>query len=259
MEWTVLGAGSILPRAGFGCSGHALRPTQGGLVTLFDCGPGSVRMLGTVGIALEEVERVCLTHYHPDHCLDLLALAFARRSPSFEPRIRRPLEIIGPRGLVEFLERGAALYGEKTWTRFGAATVVEVDPSERGASLDRGELRLAWVATLHTPHSIAWRADGPGGSVAYSGDTGENADVAELARGADLFVCECSFPDDAAVDHHLTPSSAARLARTAQCKTLLLTHFYPSLTPESAREAAARTFDGAVETARDGSRHRVRA
>lgn len=253
----MLGAGSILPRAGFGCSGYALRPAEGALVTLFDCGPGSVRKLGDVDIALEDVERVCLTHFHPDHCLDLFALAFARRSASFEPRVRRPLEIVGPRGLVEFLARGAALHGEKTWTRFTDATVLEVDPTENGASFVRGELCFSWVATLHTPNSIAWRVDGPRGSVAYSGDTGENAAVAHLARDVDLFVCECSFPDEAAVAHHLTPSSAARLARESRCRTLLLTHFYPALSPESTRDVAARTFPGRIEIARDGSRHTI--
>ena len=45
-ELVVLGAGSILPRAGYGCAGYALRPTPDGALTLFDCGPGSLRALG---------------------------------------------------------------------------------------------------------------------------------------------------------------------------------------------------------------------
>jgi ribonuclease BN (tRNA processing enzyme) len=99
--------------------------------------------------------------------------------------------------------------------------------------------------------------DGPGWSLAYTGDTDEDPAVAELARGVDLFVCECSFPDEEATPNHLTPSSAARLARRAGVGRLLLTHFYPSLEPERARRAAALTFGGPIECARDGSVHPV--
>jgi ribonuclease Z len=255
-EWTVLGAGSILPRAGFGCAGHALRPGSGSRVTLFDCGPGTLRALGQAGIALGEVERVAVSHFHPDHWLDLLALAFARRNPACQPPAA--LEIVGPRGLGELLERAASILGERSWLRFEGAAIVEVDPERCDAPLERGPVRLAWVATLHTPESIAWRADlADGSSVAYSGDTGENRAVADLAHDADLFVCECSFPDEMMVERHLTPASAGRLANAARCRRLLLTHFYPSLDPEAARDGAARHFGGPIEVSRDGSVHGI--
>lgn len=258
--WTVLGAGSILPRAGYGCSDYALRPAPGAKVTLFDCGPGSVRALGAAGIGLAEVERVAISHFHPDHWLDLLALAFARRNPAFEAP---PIEIVGPRGLASLLERAASMFGERTWLRFEGATFREVEPDTprgAGARLACGAFELAWAPTRHTPEAVAWRIGLPGGaSIAYTGDSGENEDVARLASGVDLFVCECSFPDDAAVPHHLTPTSAGRMARAAGCARLLLTHFYPSLDPAAAREVAARVFDGPIDLARDGSVHIVPA
>lgn len=251
--WKVLGAGSILPRAGYGSSGYALRPSERAPWTLFDCGPGTLRALGEAGIAVGEVERVVLSHFHPDHCWDVFALAFARRNPNLAGL--GALEIVGPRGLAAWLERGGAVYGARGWTRFEGTRVEEVEPAEPGR-LAREGLALSWSATGHTPEALAWRADLEGGAaVAYSGDTGENADVAALARGVDLFACECSFPDDAAVAHHLTPSSAARLAREAGCRRLLLTHFYPELDPEEARAVAARTFEGEIELARDQSEH----
>ena len=256
--WKVLGAGSILPRADYGCSGYALRPARGAKWSLFDCGPGTIRALGAAGIALADVERVVISHFHPDHCWDLFALAFARRNPALAPVPR--LEIVGPRGLADLLERGAALYGERTWLRFERTTVREVDPAARGRALDCGGFELGWVATRHTPEAVAWRADLAGGrSATYTGDSGENPDVAGLARGTDLFVCECSFPDDRAVEHHLTPSSAGRMARDARCRTLLLTHFYPGVDPEAARAGAARWFDGTIEAARDQSAHAIGA
>jgi ribonuclease BN (tRNA processing enzyme) len=254
-QWRVLGAGSILPRAGYGSSGYALCPAAGERSTLFDCGPGTLRALGAAGLGLADVERVVISHFHPDHCLDLLALAFARRNPALRPV--PSLELVGPRGLGAWLERAAALYGEKSWLRFEGTSVREVDPANPG-ELDCGSFTLSSRATGHTPEALAWRADlRSGGSVTYSGDSGEGPALAELARSSALFVCECSFPDESAVEHHLTPSSAARIARRAAVGTLLLTHFYPELDPEDARRVAARTFDGPIELARDGSVHAI--
>ncbi len=247
--WTVLGAGTILPRLGYGSAGYALRPVPGGKVTLFDCGPGTPRNLAGAGIGLAEVERIVLSHYHLDHCLDLFAFAFARRNPDFAPP--PPLEVLGPTGLQRLADRGEGSLG--VLSRHTETAFVEVDPAAGAARLEREGLRLTWTATGHTAEAVAWRADLEGGaSVAYSGDSTESSEVARLARGVDLFVCECSHPDGRGVPEHLTPSSAARLARASGCRKLLLTHFYPALDPEQAREQAARVHAGAIELARDG-------
>jgi ribonuclease BN (tRNA processing enzyme) len=253
--WTVLGAGTILPRVGYGSAGYALRAGPGGGVTLFDCGPGTIRALAPAGIGLREVRRVVISHFHLDHCLDLFALAFARHNPAF--RSPPPLEIVGPAGLAELLDRGEGTLGRWAHAPGAEVTEVELGRGKRG-EIERDGLHLSCVATGHTKEALAWRADlASGVSVAYSGDTGENTAVADLARDAELFTVECSFPDGAPVPKHLTPSSAARLADRAQCRRLLLTHFYPDVEPEAARAVAARTFRGAIELARDGSVHEL--
>ena len=249
----VLGAGSILPREGYGAAGYALRPAPGEPVTLLDCGPGSVRMLAAVAVGVEEVERVVISHFHTDHCLDLFALLFARRNPALSAVGR--LELVGPRGLRELVERGAAAL--RGHPRPVDVVFREVEPGE---SLRVGEGRLALTScpTGHTAEALAWRVDvGGGRSVTYTGDTGEVEAVAELARGTSLFVAECSFADEDAVASHLTPSAAGRLAERAGCERLLLTHFYPSLAPDAAREAAARVYAGPIEVARDGAVYEV--
>ena len=249
---TVLGAGSILPRTGYGCAGYALRPAPGAPVTLLDCGPGSVRALGAAGIELADVQRVVFSHYHPDHCLDVFALAFARRNPFHGPP--PPLERVGPKGLLALL--GAFAGGPAaSFARYTAdprAADREVEPGE---PVEAEGVTFTSVATGHTPESLAWRADlADGGSLLYTGDTGENPAVSELGRGVDWFVAECSFPDEEAVEHHLTPSSAARMARDAGAARLVLSHFYPPSDPEQARRCAARTFTGPIHVAADGKR-----
>lgn len=251
--WIVLGAGSILQRPGYGCSGYALREGNGEL-TLFDCGPGTLRSLVNSGLVLEQVKRVVISHFHLDHVLDLFALAFARRNPGFEAG---ELELVGPSGLRAFLERvGQALGGVERG--FDGVRYVEVNPGNSVATLEFSEYRLSTTDTHHSKISLAWRVDLPGGaSVCYSGDSGEELAVAELARGATLFCCECSFPAEHAQPNHLDPAGAARLARHAGCETLLLTHFYPSMDPVRAQQEAALHFEGRIELARDGSEHPI--
>jgi ribonuclease BN (tRNA processing enzyme) len=249
---SVLGAGSILPRVGYGCAGYALRAQPGGAVTLLDCGPGSIRALAGVGIGLTEVRRVVLSHYHLDHCLDLFALAFARHNPTLGgPDGMGEIELVGPRGLADRLAGAPALLGR--WAAMPNARIHEVEPGEE---LVRDGLRWRSVANGHTPEALSWRvepaAKAAPWSLVYTGDTRDDPRVAELARGAGVLLSECSFPEEEGAENHLTPTSAARLARTAGVKRLILTHFYPSMDPEEARVRAGRVYDGPIELAADG-------
>ena len=133
--------------------------------------------------------------------------------------------------------------------------LIEVEPGEEPQSMEKDGITLSWVRTQHTDSSLAWRADVGPSSVTYTGDSCEVPEVVELAQGSHLFVCECSFADEHAIPTHLTPSSAARMARDAHVHCLLLTHFYPGLDPLEARAVAARTFEGSIEIAHDGSVH----
>ena len=251
----VLGAGSILPRAGYGCAGYALREHDGGPLTLLDCGPGSLRALGRDGLDLADVRRVVLSHFHLDHCLDVHALAFARQNPRFDPVPE--LELIGPEGLGGWIGRAPAALGR--WAQDPRATVREAAPDAQGRDeLEAGGLTLACARTGHTPEALAWRVDlADGTSLAYTGDTGPSEAVARLARDVDLLVAECSFPDGAGVPNHLTPLGAGRLASEAGARRLVLTHFYPEMDPARAAEGAAGAYDGPIELAHDGSVHRL--
>lgn len=260
--WTVIGAGSALPRAGFGPSGHALRLPQLDGVTLFDCGPGTVRALAAAGVALVDVRRVVVTHFHVDHCADLAALAFARRNPTIPSP---PLEILAPPAIDGVLDGLRAAFGKHaTFADTSVRHLVHgVDHGGRcgDAGLALGPegagVRLRWTPNGHTKDAVSVAVDVAGAPlVAYTGDTGPDPRVARLATGARLFVAECSFPDDAGSAAHLTPRTAGDLAREAGAARLLLTHFYPMLDPTDARAAAAKVFAGPIETARDGSVHR---
>ena len=84
VEWIVLGSGTSLPSATRGSPGHLLRFADGRGV-LVDPGPGSVRAAARQGVLLPSVRAALVTHFHPDHCLDLFALLFGLRNPALAP------------------------------------------------------------------------------------------------------------------------------------------------------------------------------
>lgn len=255
----VLGAGSILPRAGYGCAGYALVLDGSDDITLLDCGPGSIRNLAVAGLRVENVKRVVFSHYHLDHCLDLFALIFARRNPVVK---FSHLSVYGPLGLRRLIEDTPKGLGRHAvdpdieWS--------EIAMDARGFGQFRaGGMCFTGAANGHCGEAVSWRIEGGSAEegstadwcVAYSGDTGDNPVVARIAREADLFLCECSFAEKEAQRNHLTPLQAGRLAAMAGARKLVLTHFYPSLRPEDAAAEAGDVFDGPIETARDGSIH----
>jgi ribonuclease BN (tRNA processing enzyme) len=91
--------------------------------------------------------------------------------------------------------------------------------------------------------------------VAYTGDTGVSPGLLPLAAGADLLLAEATLTaTDDGPHGHLSAADAARAARDAGAKVLVLTHF-PSADQgwlHARRDEAAREFAGVIHLARPG-------
>jgi ribonuclease Z len=103
------------------------------------------------------------------------------------------------------------------------------DAGIRGRDVGRLQ-RTGWIETTSgrlTLDELSVRR--PGQRVAFVMDTGVCGAAVALAQGADLLVCESTFADEevalARRWRHLTASDAARTARDAGARTLVLTHF----------------------------------
>lgn len=244
----VLGSGSILPHPERAPAGYALRLSHG-RTTLLDAGPGTIARFGRCGGRIEEIERVCLTHFHPDHCLDVAALLFARRNPALAGALP-PLEICGPRGTAALLANLQKVWGG--WVREEGLLVTELEPG--GPAIERTGFALRALPTHHTEHALCFRFELSNRStLCYSGDSDAVEELVLAAREVDWLLCECSFADADHVEGHLTPSRVAEVGRAARARRIVLTHFYPSLDPALAARVCAEASALPVHAAFDGA------
>ena len=240
----VLGSGTGVPTKERASPGLLLETEQWGAV-LIDPGPGALHRMTLQGVPVEAVERVLLTHHHPDHTLDLMALLFARRNPWLEPR---HLTVIGPVGTKDLYLRMQGLYGKWVTADEDSFSLKEVEPGPL-ADLDGKAF-----STNHTEGSLGYRLELGKTSLAISGDTGPSEEIVQLGRDADLFLLECSVPDGhGKVPGHLTPREAGDVAARARPRKLVLYHLYPPVDAEEAVRSVRRVFQGETVVATDGA------
>jgi ribonuclease BN (tRNA processing enzyme) len=232
IRYLCVGSGTCVPRIERGPACHLIQ--VGDLRIVLDLGSGSLRTLARLDEPIGNLAAVGISHRHMDHVADLLPLLFALRYAPGERRTA-PLELFGYPGLRGDLERSAQTFGNWVLDPGFELRIHELPPGRRlrlGASADSVEVESHRVS--HTPEAVAFRIDASSGEggvsravIAYSGDSGPDESLVGLARGADLFVCECAFPDGEGVPIHLTPSGLLAVCAAARPRRVVATHFYP--------------------------------
>ncbi|MDN5933950.1 MAG: MBL fold metallo-hydrolase [Pseudonocardia sp.] len=240
-----------------GCSGSGPGPSSPASGYLVEA--GDVRLVmdlgnGTFG-ALQRhldpwrLDAVAFSHLHPDHCADFTALVVHRRYHPFPPPDAGRLPVYAP---VESPDRFAAAYAPDAAERAETDLTDAFDFQPHTASVAIGDLVLHAAAVDHPCEAYALRVEHGGRSLVYSGDTGPCDGLVELARGADVLLCEATWPHVTASwaepppGVHLSGRQAGELATVAGVGRLLLTHVPPWFDAEELRAEATAVFGGDV-------------
>jgi len=245
----ILGAGTSIPAAHHSPAGIYVR--VGREHVLLDAGPGTLQRLQLVGVSPHQIDRVFLTHYHVDHCLELVTLLFALRIP--QPARQKPLTIYGPKGLRRLYQRLNTAFNGWLAPRGYHMTLRELDVT----TIRLPGYTVRTKRMHHSTRALGYRLEWKGKSVVYSGDTDVCTDIVQLGRDADLLILECSHPDERKVTGHLTPTECGEIAAAAGCRHLVLTHFYPVFDGYDIRRRVRRAFHGHLTLAKDFSSFRV--
>lgn len=215
-------------------------------VLLIDPGSGTLRSLLKLGINYLDITQVYITHFHPDHTLDLISLFFVSKNP--RALRENNLYLIGPDGIKDFCKKMFYLYPDALTPESYKLINFEVSNSK----LNFNSFDVVSTPTLHTQSSVAFRFNfEDGGSVLYSGDTDYCKDLIELARGCDYLILECSFPEEYACPGHLSPSKVSMLAEASGCKKVILTHMYPICDRYNISLQCKKMYSGQIIIAND--------
>ena len=245
---TILGSGTCVPSLERSSCSVLLEIDRQNMV--IDMGPGTMRRLLRAEKAIGQISYIVLSHFHPDHSGELVPFLFASKYPVHNRR-QTPLTIIAGNGFSDFFTGLRSVYGE--WIDIGSdlLNIVELDNTTRaGQSFDN--FTLESMPVKHRPESLAYRITAPhGASVVYSGDTDVCDSVVDVAKDADLFICESAFPDDLKKEGHLTPSRAGEIAARSNVRKLVLTHFYPECETADIEKECRKTYSGPLVLAQD--------
>ncbi|MBD0317377.1 MAG: MBL fold metallo-hydrolase [Thermoleophilia bacterium] len=220
MRLTVIGSSPAWPNPGSAQSGYLL---EGPGTLLLDCGPGVLGRLRETE-RIHAVDAIAITHFHLDHWGDLVPWAWlAAFGADRPPRA----EVWLPPGGVDELATFASRWGNDGMF-------------ERAFDLREFEPRVPFPAAGFTVEArpvrhyavsaVGFRISHDGRTLAYSGDSGPASELAELAAGADLFLCEATLArgaDEREPRGHL----AADEAVAAASGPVLLTHRPVELPP----------------------------
>jgi len=243
MRLTVVGCAGGFPAPDSAASCYLLEAE--GFRLVVDLGNGALGALQKYA-GLFDVDAICLSHLHADHCVDLYSYSIARTYAPGGPQ--PPIPVYGPAGTCERigLIHGAGGDGDGLMKRFTFETLAP-------GTLEIGPLRITTAHMNHPVETFGFRFSHAGRSIVYSGDSGETEELVTLASDADVFLCEAAFLDgpDLPQDLHLTAGQAAGYAARAGAGQLVLTHLQPwNQADQAYREAAA--FRGDLALAHPG-------
>ena len=229
MKLTILGMNGPFPAAGGCTSGYLV--TADGAAIVIDLGSGCLGQLSRCA-APEGLNALLLTHWHYDHCADVLPLIFR-----LEACARKPLHVYAPAD-----ENSPVRQAVQQCARI---ILHDVTPGEEFRIPD-SEFRIFPFPARHPVPALMYRVECGGKVLCCTGDTNTVAGLTDFAQGADLLLADGLFPAAlwAEGKPHLSAAHCAQLAKDANAKQLVITHLNPMLDPETLlKEARAIRID----------------
>ncbi len=235
MRLTILGMNGPFPAPGGATSGYFLSAGQADLC--LDLGSGILSRL-TALTPPEELTALLLTHWHYDHCADVLPLIYR-----LEACAQKPLHIFAP------VDEGSPV--RKAVQGCGSMVLHDVQP---GDSLLLQGAAVTVHAARHPVPAVMYRVEAEDKCLCYTGDTNTVEGLADFAADADLLLADGLFAASAWTEAkpHLSAALAAKLAEEAHVRHLVITHLHPGVDPHTLiREARAIRLDAQLAACGD--------
>lgn len=235
MRLTILGMNGPFPAPGGATSGYFLSAGEASIA--LDLGCGTLSRL-TALTPPEELSALLLTHWHYDHCSDVLPLIYR-----LEACAEKPLHIYAP-------------VDDKSVVRQAVQSCAKVvlHDIRPGDAFSVGGVQVQTFAARHPVPAVMYRLAYEGRTFCYTGDTNTVDGLVEFARDADLLLADGLFTEGTWAEGkpHLSAAHVAQLAQDANVRRFVITHLNPSIDPQTLlREARAIRIDAALAACGD--------
>jgi ribonuclease BN (tRNA processing enzyme) len=211
-------------------SGNAFAPSRcwSGFVLnerhLFDAPPTALYSLKLMGVKLDQIQTVFLSHFHADHFFGMpfLLLEFAYMTHRDDP-----LTIVGPAGTEDRLRQLLAIGYPSLVAKPPDYPLrfIEVEDHTEG---DVNGLHYQAVEVEHGGEGLrcyGFRVTDHGRVVGYTGDSSLCPQLVELGQGADVLVTDCTYPSGHDNPEHMSFDEVKELHDILGGQTrLILTH-----------------------------------
>lgn len=174
---------------------------------LLDCGFGTMIRLAQAGVGVTDIDAIVLTHFHLDHCGELMGILKARWLLGGEC-----IEIFAPKGARNFIE--SLLHASHYLRGKVSFRLHEVSDGEK-FSINGMEFEAR--AVKHSIYGLAYAH----GDVLFSGDTSA---FRELYRDVDTVIHELSLDFGSKADFHTSPEN---FVESADVSSAYFIHMYP--------------------------------
>jgi len=187
------------------------------VAVLLDCGYSVPPRFWQLGLDVETLDSIWISHFHADHAFGLPALLVR----FWEEKRTKDLHILGQKGIESFVLRCLDLAYPNFLPRLEfSLRFMEVEPGETVTALG-----LYWRTAVndHPQRDLALRLDAESKSVFYSGDGRPTSETRALAEGVHLIVHE-AFHLSTDIPGHGTITGCLEMARACKASRLALVH-----------------------------------
>lgn len=231
---------------------------------LLDCGNGVSRLFDMEKDLKDTI--IIISHLHKDHYSDLSCFGYDSYILKNFGYLDKKVKVYIPKG-DKILDNN---YGSckaiiknlpdyDYLMNFGNENYLEFIPYSEEDIITHGSMKVTFKKNPHQIITYSAKVTNNNTTIVYSSDTGfdENC-LVEFAKGVDLLICESTFlrGQNKNNNNHLYAHEASMIAKLAEAKKLLLTHFYPTIDKNLYVKEAKELFEN-TEAAIEGKMYKI--
>lgn len=264
---TPLGTVSPYCKANKKCPGFLIE--YNGYKVLLDCGDGISSNLNFPYDLNNLI--IIISHLHKDHYSSIGSIGYASYIYKNFGYLDDKIKVYIPSG-DKPKDNSTSYYYDNGWgqnvlvekkladfeflTSFKDENYLTFIPYDGNLKLKHSEMDISFIQNPHQLKTYSTKIKIEDYTIVYSADTGYNHNtLTKFSKDADLLICESTFikGQTRASDNHLYAHEAGKIAKEANVKKLLLTHFWPELDKQMYVDEAKEYFEN-TEAAEEGKK-----